>query len=556
VSTVGAVIAERYEVVRVIGTGSNGAVCEVLDRKTGEHAALKMLVGEVDDFPVEPGASRSALGADADLAARLEREGKALGMLAHPNIVELVDAGTANGSPYVVTELIRGVPLRDVLERGAMPPRRALNIVRQLLEALHHVHGAGMIHRDLKPENIMLADGDVVKLLDFGIAKLLDPESDALGAEKLTRAGFEVLGSPPYIAPETAIGEEITFRTDIYSVGIILYEMLSGRPPFEHADLRTILRMHVTNPVPPLRVAVPDSTPPPLLDAIVMRALAKNSSERFGAAMDMLAAVRDAASAPPQRAAQNASSHSMPQVESRGDKAKRITKQVVAYVRVRPALAAAIGTAFVVLVVAIVVLASSGDSSGAKSATAATATTSPSATSTKVPDANVAKTFVDAGESELGRKRYARAVVAFERALAADRKLVTDEKLKKSLVKIATGADAVAAVVALDMLAKLDPPDRQTILDQASTGKLGDVRRRAFAIAERDGFAQSIDRLASWTLDLKQQYASCADRRETITKLRELGDASAVDALQRATKLYPCVAKDAAAAITHLQTPK
>jgi serine/threonine protein kinase len=211
---VGTVLQGRYEVVDILGRGGNGVVCEVIDRTTKLPAALKMLVGP-----------------DPTLAARLEREAKALGLLAHPHIVALIDTGTlASGSPYVVTELIRGRSLRDLLDWEPIDPPRALAIARQVLEALAHAHGAGVIHRDVKPDNIMLVDSDrdLVKLLDFGVAKSLDPNSSALGDAQLTRAGLEVMGSPPYIAPEAAIGEPVDARADLYSVGIVLFEMLVG----------------------------------------------------------------------------------------------------------------------------------------------------------------------------------------------------------------------------------------------------------------------------------------------------------------------------------------
>src|SRR5207253_5567417 len=152
-----------------------------------------------------------------------------------------------------------------------------------------------IIHRDIKPDNIMLVERepgrDFIKLIDFGIAKVIDPNSGVLGLEKLTRAGFEVLGSPPYIAPETAIGEPIDARTDLYGVGIVMFEMLAGRVPFHHADRTTLLRKHVTDPVPPLYVESPDGTPTPELEAIVVRALAKVADQRFPSAMAMHAAL-------------------------------------------------------------------------------------------------------------------------------------------------------------------------------------------------------------------------------------------------------------------------
>jgi serine/threonine protein kinase len=275
---VGTVVADRYRLVGVLGGGGGGMVYEARDASTGKPAALKLL-----------GAP------DADLAGRLEREALALSRLAHPNIVAFVGAGhLEDGTPYLVTELIRGTSVRDALAFDVFEPRRALAIVGQMLDALAHIHGAGMIHRDVKPENLMFVDGgdparptdELIKLIDFGVAKVLDQNSDILGARKLTRARLELVGSPQYVAPESAIGEPLDARTDLYSVGIVLFEMLSGRVPFQHDKTSTLLRMHVTEPVPPLRVVVPRE-----LDQIVRTALAKEPDERFASADAMHSAV-------------------------------------------------------------------------------------------------------------------------------------------------------------------------------------------------------------------------------------------------------------------------
>jgi serine/threonine protein kinase len=549
---VGEVIADRYEIVRVLGHGGGGAVFEVVDRSSGEPAALKTLVAE-----------------DPDLAARLVREGKALALVAHPHIVALVDAGeTADGTPYVVTELLHGRSLRDLLDTDpALDPRRAIAIVRQVLEALDAVHGVGMVHRDIKPENVMLVRGgqpghDYVRLLDFGAAKLLDPA--AIGEAKLTRAGLEVLGSPPYIAPETAIGEPLDARTDLYSVGIVLYELLAGRVPFAHADTTTLLRMHVTDPPPPLAVA-------PALAAVVEKALAKVPDHRFASALDMHAALETAALAldtaqarprprsvisepvaivpdpstlPRDRPVVSRSERSLPTAPPRGfpSRARELAGNLAASARRHPQRAAAIATLAVVVVLVLAFVIRSSSTAAVKGAT----TTAP----TPMTETARARTFVSQGDTDLARQRYAGAVAAYERALLADRTLARDAKLRTAIAQLAARGDAVTATVALDLASRLEPPDTKTITDLAATAKLTAVRRRAFAIAERDGFAGSIDRLASWTLDLRQP-ASCDDRRETIAKLAMLGDKRAIDALQKA-RAQACVAKDAAAAIERL----
>jgi len=552
---VGEVIEDRFEIVRLIGSGGGGAVFEVMDRQTEQPAALKMLVAE-----------------DKDLAARLVREGKALSLVAHPNLVALVDAGeTADGTPYVVTELVNGRSLREVLDTETIPPRRALAIVRQLLEALDHVHAAGMIHRDIKPENIMLADGgqpgrDYVRLLDFGAAKIVDPSN--IGEGKLTRAGLEVFGSPPYIAPETAIGEPIDGRTDLYSVGVVLYELLAGRVPFEHEDTTTLLRMHVTDPPPPLHAAAPDREILPELERVVQKALAKVPDQRYATALDMHAAVENAAhvleTAPPRPQVQRAASRpSLPPAPARpglGRRARELASGFGAAMLRHPRTAAIAGVALVLVVVLVVVLRGSstaapvavkGGSGSAIAAAAGGSAAGAAALAAHPTDAAGAKALVAAADAVLAKRDYTAAVSAYERALAADRALGGDANLRVHLAQIGAKGDAVSATVALELESHLEPPDAKTIAWLAATAKQPAVRHRAYAIAERDGFAGTIDRLASWTLDLRQP-ASCDDRKETIAKLVTLGDKRAIDALQKAST-QACIAKEATAAVETLQ---
>jgi eukaryotic-like serine/threonine-protein kinase len=267
----------RYRVGALIARGGVGAVYEVVDVDTGAERAMKMLLG----------------GSGAD-AARFAREASATRWLSHPNVVEVIDLVAEGDALYLVMERLRGASLAEILERdGALEPRRALAITRQALGALGHAHARGVIHRDIKPANLMLEADDQVKLLDFGLVKLVGAAADELGDVRLTQIGA-VFGTPAYLSPEQAAGLPVDPRTDLYSLGVVLFEMLTGRPPYTSPDRVTLVRMHAAAPIPPLAPGRPWCTP--ALEGLVTRALAKDRDARFGDAIAMLAAL-DAAAA-------------------------------------------------------------------------------------------------------------------------------------------------------------------------------------------------------------------------------------------------------------------
>ena len=244
---IGRTLAERYRVLRPIGAGAMGTVYLAEQRlgHTSRRVAVKVLSDEVRR--------------DADLIARFHRECAAMATLDHPNTVRIFDFGElSDGTPYMVMEHVDGEPLSHVLERGPLPLERVQRIVAQIAGSLQQAHDRGIVHRDLKPDNvILLSDGpaqDFVKLLDFGIAKHVG-RSRIIHAE-LTAPGT-ILGTPQYMAPEQFAGGDVDARTDVYALGVMIYEMLAGRPPFEadtplewatkhlHHDPRALCRLSV-----------------------------------------------------------------------------------------------------------------------------------------------------------------------------------------------------------------------------------------------------------------------------------------------------------------------
>ena len=229
------------------------------------------------------------LGGNREAVTRFQREALASGRLDHPNIVAVSDFGELpDGSAFLVMEALEGEPLGARLERGRLPWREALAVLRGVLAGLGHAHERGVVHRDIKPDNVFLAkEGDqlLVKLLDFGIAKLFAGSADDPAT---TRAGITI-GTPAYLSPEQAVGGEITPATDLYSATVVLFEMLTGRAPFEAEDPLQMLGAHAAGVPPKLHQVAPDIELPAGMEELVARGLAKRAADCVPSALAYLA---------------------------------------------------------------------------------------------------------------------------------------------------------------------------------------------------------------------------------------------------------------------------
>jgi serine/threonine protein kinase len=288
----GTIVADRYRIDALLGEGGMGAVYRAEHIHMRKLVAIKVLHAE--------------LTTSKEVVARFEREAIAAGTIAHSNVAAATDFGRLEGgSFFLVLEYVDGRTLRRELREGPISPKRAVRIARGIVDALVAAHGHGIVHRDLKPENVMLTqrgdERDCVKVLDFGIAKL-----DVQGGVPLTRAGT-IFGTPDYMSPEQALGQTADGRSDLYSLGVMLFEMLTGTRPFQ-GGTATLLRQQVLTgapPLPPELVARID----PKLAQIVEKLLDKTPSRRFqsaeelGAALDEVSTLVPSVPAPPMRAA-------------------------------------------------------------------------------------------------------------------------------------------------------------------------------------------------------------------------------------------------------------
>ncbi len=278
---VGSIIAERYQLDRLIGEGGMGRVFEAHHVLMHKRLAVKLLH---DDLAIVP-----------EVLARFEREAQAAAKIEHPNVATASDFGRLpDGTVYLVLEYIDGRGLREALDAERFSVERTVEVTRQLAAGLNAAHAAGIVHRDLKPENVMLVPRpqapELVKILDFGVAKVPVEEASSLApgvGRAITKVGM-VFGTPEYMAPEQAMGESVDQRADLYALGVMLYEMLTGKRPFETASHVNLLAQQLSSSVPPLRERAPDVVVPAALEQLVLRLLERDPVARPESAQAVL----------------------------------------------------------------------------------------------------------------------------------------------------------------------------------------------------------------------------------------------------------------------------
>ncbi len=597
-----AIIGERYRILARIGEGGMGTVFRVEHTLMKKVLALKLLRAEFSDVP--------------DAARRFEREAQSASRLNHPNIISVTDFGhDPIGGLFLVMEFVAGEPLAEVLDReGRMDVARACHIAGQILRALEHAHGQGVIHRDLKPANVMLVKDpdprqpETVKILDFGIAKM----TQASGSDEPLTRGMMIFGTPAYMSPEQAAGIEADGRADLYSCGIILFEMLAGRKPFESDDLVKLLGMQITTPPPRFAEAAPEARIPPALEAVVMRVLDKERDRRYASATEFREAIERSRTDVAERGARIAAS-SIRMGFSAGAKIWATRPAVVALARrtwtgicrakakidevahpllkhVPEALRRFVVPGIAVLLLFVLVLARGGHKGA--SPKLEPPRPKPVAAELKSPIKQIEETmakglFTEArvlimqqisahpdearvryllGNLNFADKNAEAGLQAYEEALRLDPGLRGDAAL---LVNVRSQlGDKRLGPLALDVLIKqVGKPACEILADLASDDRRIEFRQSAREACEALACKQKVDAVSSYALDLSQGR-TCDEKRIAVQKLGASGDARAIEHLRRARYSRggllggliggggnSCIIKDIDAALTALGAP-
>ncbi len=268
------IIDGRYRVLRRLGSGGMADVYCAEDQQLGRRVALKLLYRRFAE--------------DEQFVERFRREASSAAGLSHPGIVGIFDRGEWDGTYYIAMEFIEGRTLKDIIrERGPAPPEAAIDIVTQILRAVRFAHKRGVVHRDIKPHNVLIDPDGRIKVTDFGIARA--------GASDMTETG-SIMGTAQYLSPEQAQGHPVDARSDLYSIGIVLYELLTGRVPFDAESAVTVALKQVSEgPIPPSQL---NDSVPPALEGVVLRAMEKDPARRFADADEFIGALEAAREAP------------------------------------------------------------------------------------------------------------------------------------------------------------------------------------------------------------------------------------------------------------------
>ena len=536
---VGTVIGERYRILERIGEGGMGAVYRA------EHTLMKKIVAVKLLHP--------ELGRLDEVAKRFEREAQSASRLNHEHIIQVTDFGrTETGSLFLVMEFLQGESLAAAIKRtGRLAPQRAIAVARQMLSALEHAHAEGVVHRDLKPENVMLVvrqtmpPVDFIKILDFGIAKMSD---DVPTDKPLTQAGV-VFGTPDYMSPEQAMGDQIDGRTDLYSTGVILFEMLTGQKPFAGKSHVEIISQHLTKQPPALRSIAPEV--PGALEQVVRRALAKKRDERFRSATEFQSALEMVGEVtnPGLRVR---SSSSVPSISLRplADRVASTWNRIPAQTR-RYVPWVAIG--LLVILIGSLTIKRHGPTStppppkpAAPEVARYTQLAEEALSQGDLGKARIILTEQLAKHPDAARVHYLMGNVdflehkpdagldAYREAIRRDPGYRGDAALLRNLRLLLD--DKRMAPEALDVLIKdVGKPAGDAIAEVASNEKRIELRHAALRGCEDLGCDGKVDKVNSYVLDLTQTK-TCEERRDAVLHLRKLGDKRALDPLRRARR--------------------
>jgi serine/threonine protein kinase len=586
---IGDVLDSKFRITDVLGSGGMGCVYLAEHTSIKRPVALKLLHPEVE-------------GID-EVSLRFEREAFAIGRVDHPNCVNVSDFGRLeDGTLYMVLEVLDGASLYELLVRERrIHWTRALHIARHVLSALACAHEAGIVHRDVKPENVILVeqdgDEDFAKILDFGIAKLFDGANLPSGDPRLTQLGVTI-GTPTYIAPEQAFGQPIDARADLYSLSVMLFEMIAGEPPFDSEEVVALLSMHASAEVPKLREMAPDVRVPKSVEALIRQGLEKMKEDRPESAEEYIeridAILEQEATSPSEFLEGESGLREIPSIVA--GRMRESLAPVARVVKRKKTPTQLVATALMFLALIGVFVFAFGSKGPDYLPTRSRLPLVPAKHGPEAEAAaellaqgrpNDAAAYLNQHKKEVREEPYAQMVLghahasaqrnmlalkAYEKAIALEPKLAKDELMRTNLALMLDKKAPGVVDAALGFMGTLaadigDGDAEDELVRLASADEVSFRRQQAVDVAEEIGLGSKIDHLTSYTLDLRQGE-TCADRKAAVAKLRALGDKKAIPSLEAAQKRMrvegglfkkkvntnTCLRTDAIEAVRYLQS--